>query len=444
MLQYYLVTDRIFLFIRRSAQFAGLNCKVLTKFRAAYNHHMKKLLLLCLTLGYCVFLQAQSSRKLHFKSILVDTHNDILTTAIDEKVSFDQHLKGKTHSDLDRFKEGGVDVEIFSVWSDGSYGPGKGFKHANRQIDTLYAVIKRNPDKITLVTNPSELKKAVRQHKLAAMIGVEGGHMIEDRIDYLDSLFKRGTRYMTLTWNNSTSWATSAMDETPGSRQQFGADSATKDIKERKKGLNDLGKQIVRRMNELGMMVDLSHVGEQTFWDAINTTTKPVIVSHSCVYSICPVFRNLKDDQIKAVAKNGGVIHLNFFSGFVDSAFMTRNQAFAQKHKAERDSIRNTVTDPYFADNYLFQKYAEEVKSLRPPLSLLMDHLDYIVKLVGVDHVGLGSDFDGINSAPQQLDDVTCFPLITEELVKRGYSKKAIRKILGENFIRVFKANTVQ
>ncbi len=286
--------------------------------------------------------------------------------------------------------------------------------------------------------------KAVKEQKLAAMIGVEGGHMIEDRLDYLESLFKRGVRYMTLTWNNSTSWATSAMDETPGSRQQFGADDATQDMKDRKKGLNDLGKQIVRRMNELGMMVDLSHVGEQTFWDAINTSTKPILVSHSCVYSICPVFRNLKDDQIKAVAKNGGVIHLNFFSGFLDSGFVTRNRAFSQKHKAERDSIRATVTDPYFADNYLFQKYADEVKSLRPPLSLLIDHLDYIVKLVGVDYVGLGSDFDGINSSPQQLDDVTSFPLITEELVKRGYNEKAIRKILGENFIRVFKANTVK
>ncbi len=412
---------------------------------------MKKLLLFCTILGCCGFLQAQS-RKLHFKSILVDTHNDILTSAIDEQVSFDQPLKGKTHSDLARFKEGGVDVEIFSVWSDGSYGPGKGFNRANQQIDTLYAVIQRNPDKIALVTTPAELKKVVKQQKLAAMIGLEGGHMIEDRLDYLDSLFKRGVRYMTLTWNNSTSWATSAMDETPGSRQQFGADSASpqpppvegEKRTERKKGLTDFGKQIVRRMNELGMMVDLSHVGEQTFWDAINTTSKPVLISHSCVYSICPVFRNLKDDQIKAVAKNGGVIHLNFFSGFLDSGFVARNRAFTQKHKGERDSIRNTVSDPYFADNYLFQKYADEVKVLRPPLSLLIDHLDYIVKLVGVNYVGLGSDFDGISSAPQQLDDVTSFPLITDELVKRGYSKKDIRKILGENFIRVFKANTVK
>jgi membrane dipeptidase len=235
---------------------------------------------------------------------------------------------------------------------------------------------------------------------------------------------------MTLTWNNSTSWATSAMLET------------TKKDSLKQKGLTDFGRQVVKRMNELGMIVDVSHVGEQTFWDAISTTTKPVIASHSCVHALCPVFRNLKDDQIKAIAKNGGVIHLNFFSGFVDSNFMKRNAAFVEKHKAERDSILKTVTDPYFADDYLYEKYDAEVSALRPPLSMLLDHLDYIVKLVGVNHVGLGSDFDGINSAPQQLDDVTCYPIITEELVKRGYKKKEIRKILGENFIRVWKKNT--
>jgi membrane dipeptidase len=190
------------------------------------------------------------------------------------------------------------------------------------------------------------------------------------------------------------------------------------------------------------MMVDLSHVGEQTFWDAINLTTKPVIASHSSAWAICPVFRNLKDDQIKAIAKNGGVIHINFFSGFVDSSFTRRNRAFNQRHRAERDSLLKTVTDPDLADDYLFEKYHEEAKDLRPPLSLLLDHIDYMVKLAGIDHVGLGSDFDGISSTPQQLDDVTTYPVITQELLKRGYSKKDIRKILGENFIRVFKANS--
>ncbi len=265
--------------------------------------------------------------------------------------------------------------------------------------------------------------------------------MIENKLENLDNFYKRGVRYMTLTWNNSTDWATSALDETtslnPSKGGAFG-DSA------RQKGLTDFGKQVVRRMNELGMLVDLSHVGEQTFWDAINTTTKPVLVSHSCAYTLCPHRRNLKDEQIKAVGKNGGVIHLNFYSGFVDSSFERRTEIFNNRHKPERDSLLKQNPEPYFADVFLFEKYTDEVRALRPPLSLLLDHLDYIVKLAGVDHVGLGSDFDGINSAPQQLDDVTTMPLITRELLKRGYSKKDIRKILGENFLRLLKANEPQ
>jgi membrane dipeptidase len=188
------------------------------------------------------------------------------------------------------------------------------------------------------------------------------------------------------------------------------------------------------------MMVDLSHVGEHTFWDAINTTTKPVLVSHSNSYTLCPFRRNLKDDQILAVGKNGGVIHLNFFSGFIDSNYLKNHAAFNLRHKAERDSILKVDPDPTRADNVLFERYKDEAESMRPPLSMLIDHLDYIVKLIGVDHVGIGSDFDGVNSLPKQLDDVTTYPLITEELVKRGYSDKDIKKILGGNFIRLFKA----
>jgi len=234
---------------------------------------------------------------------------------------------------------------------------------------------------------------------------------------------------MTVTWNNSTPWATSALDET------------TKADSLKHKGLTDFGKQIIKRMNELGMLVDLSHVGEQTFWDAIATTTKPVLVSHSCVYALCPHRRNLKDEQIKAVAKNGGVIHLNFYSGFLDPAFENRSDAFTVKHKKEMDSLLKVNPEPYFMEVYLFNKYPDEVRGLRPPMSLLLDHLDYIVKMVGVDYVGMGSDFDGVNSLPAGLDGVEDFPKITEELIKRGYSKKDIEKILGGNFLRVFKAN---
>jgi membrane dipeptidase len=194
-------------------------------------------------------------------------------------------------------------------------------------------------------------------------------------------------------------------------------------------------------MNQLGMLVDLSHVGENTFRDAITTTTKPVLVSHSCVYNLAPAFRNLKDEQIKAIGKNGGVIHLNFYSGFLDSTYPRKDAAFNKKHKAERDSLLNVNPEPYFADNFLYAKYKDEVQAMRAPFHLIFDHLDYIVKLIGIDHVGLGSDFDGINSTPQLLNGVTDFPLITKELITRGYSRKDIKKILGTNFLRVLKAN---
>ena len=383
---------------------------------------------LCLALTLLITAHAQQYKKLHFRSLVVDTHNDILTTAVDKHYSIDENLTGKTNSDLQRWKEGGVDVQIFSIWCDGlKQHP---YAWANIEMDTLAAVVRRNPDKIAMVGNSGELLNAVKEKKLAAMFGVEGGHMIENDLNKLDSFYKRGARYMTLTWNNSTDWATSAQDET------------TKGDSLKHKGLTEFGKQVVKRMNELGMMVDLSHVGEQTFWDAINTSTKPIIVSHSDAYTLCPFRRNLKDDQIRAVAKNGGVIHLNFFSGFLDSNFFKRSAAFDLLHRAERDSLMKINPEPYFSDTYLFEKYKDEVQAMRPPLSLLLDHLDYIVKLAGVDHVGLGSDFDGVNSLPLQLDDVTTYPLITKEMLNRGYSKSDIRKILGENFLRLFAANS--
>lgn len=388
---------------------------------------MTRTITILIFLLFSLTSSSQSYKKIHAKAILVDTHNDFPTASIEKNVGLDQDLKGKTHSDLKRFKEGGVDIQIFSIWCDGVRE--QPYALANRQIDSVYEWARRNPNQMMMVYNSRDLSMAVKQKKLGAMLGVEGGHMIENDLSKLEALYKRGVRYMTLTWNNSTDWASSAMEETNSPE------------KLKQKGLTAFGKQVVQKMNSLGMLVDLSHTGEQTFWDAINITTKPVLVSHSCVHQLCPVFRNLKDDQIKAIGKNGGVIHLNFFSGFVDSNFFKRTALFNERHKAERDSLLKTVTDPYFADSYLFEKYSEEVNALRAPFSTLMDHLDYIVKLIGVDHVGMGSDFDGINSSPQQLDDVTNFPLITEHLLKRGYSKKDINKILGENFIRLLKAN---
>ncbi|NEU08745.1 membrane dipeptidase [Flavihumibacter sp. R14] len=377
--------------------------------------------------------QSQDYKEVHQKNILIDTHNDILTTAFSDGVSFDQDLKGRTHSDLKRMKQAGMDVQVFSVWCDGKRA--NPFAYANRQIDTLYAWAARNPKDMMLVKTPADLNRAVKEQKLGAMIGVEGGHMIENSLENLDKLFERGARYMTLTWNNSTPWSSSAMDENMPAKSPLSGESAPR------KGLTDFGKQIVQRMNKLGMMVDLSHVGEQTFWDAIKTASKPVIVSHSNCFQLCPVSRNLKDDQILAIGKNGGIICLNFYSGFLSPEYEKLGSEFDRKHKAERDSLLKINSEPYFANEFLFKKYATEVQQLRPNYTAIVDHLDHIVKLIGADHVGFGSDFDGINSTPQGLDDITGYPLITKELIARGYSRKDIAKIMGGNFIRVFKEN---
>lgn len=391
---------------------------------------MKKILFAFFTLAlFSSPAFSQSYKKLHEKAIVIDTHNDFISTGIEKGKSFDQNLKGITHSDLKRMKEGGIDVQVFSIFCDENYGKGTAYAFANREIDTLYAIVARNPNRMMIVRNSKDLQTAVSTGKLGAMMGVEGGHMIEDEISNLEKLHARGARYMTLTWNNSTSWASSAADE-----------RAKKDLGH-PYGLNALGEQIVKRMNELGMIVDISHVGEKTFYDAIRISTKPVIASHSCTYALCPVPRNLTDEQIKAVGKNGGVIQLNFYSGFVDSSFRDKNNAFIRKHQQEKDSLLKSNPSDFYANLYLHEKYKDEIDGVRPSLTLLIDHLDHIVKLIGVNHVGLGSDFDGINSSPRELNDVTNMPLITEELMKRGYSKKDIFKILGGNFIRVLKAN---
>lgn len=403
-----------------------------------------RLFLLFILFLFIQTIQAQSTSKLHYKAILVDTHNDVLSSSVLEGKDISHRIK-EGQSDLDRWKEGGVDVQFFSVWTDKTPRNKGGFyKDALQEIDSLAVLILKNPDRITLARNYKEVKKGIRDEKLVALIGVEGGHMIEDDLTKLQELYNQGMRYMTLTWNNSTSWASSAMDETGTNSSERGIFESGK----RKKGLSDFGKEVVKKMNELGVIVDLSHTGEQTFYDAIATTTKPVLLSHSSVWNICPVFRNVKDEQIKAVAKNGGVICINFYSGFISKEYDLRSAYLnGPGKKISDDSIRKAyflkVDFPDSATLKAMQeKYInDELQKVRPTLAQMVDHIDYIVKLVGDDYAGIGSDFDGVNSLPLGLDDVTTYPKITEELVKRGYSKKSIRKILGGNVMRVMKAN---
>lgn len=387
---------------------------------------MKKLFISVLLL--CYFKTYAQNNTVHRRAVLVDTHNDALSNQLITKVDLGK-LQQDGNLDLVRAKEGGLDVQVFSVWCGSQYGNGTAFRFANREIDSLYALIKRYPRKIRMINKPVDLAIAQRNGQLGAMIGVEGGHMIEDRLDYIDSLASRGMCYLTLTWNNSTSWSTSAKDET------FKADSLPH------KGLNYFGRQVVKHLNDLGVMVDVSHVGEQTFYDAIAASTKPVIASHSCVYALCPHQRNLKDDQLKAIAKNGGVVFVNFYSGFLDSTYIPKQQVFLKAHQAELDSLIKVYNDFDLAVIRLNKIHKQESDALRPPLSLLINHIDYMVKLIGADHVGIGSDFDGAESYPLGMDSIADYPKITEELAKLNYSPSDIDNILGHNFMRVWQAN---
>lgn len=373
---------------------------------------------------------ASTVSTLHRKAIVVDTHNDVLSSQVLEGKNIIQN-NPSGHSDIPRWRKGGVDVQFFSVWTGKTPRHAEGFyADALEEIDSLHRLILRNPGLMNFAARYHEVKRGAHKEKLVCLIGVEGGHMIEHSLAKLDSLAIRGMRYLTLTWNNSTDWASSAMDELdPASGLAH-------------KGLSDFGKQVVRRLNELGVMVDLSHTGEQTFYDALSVTTKPVILSHSSAWSICPVFRNVKDDQIRAIAKNGGVICLNFYAGFLDSGFARRLRVAEEiwdVQQKKSDSL--SAGKGWNAEEARHRFLSRVLDEYRPSLGTLVDHIDHIVKLVGDDYVGLGSDYDGVGFLPRGLEDVSTYPRITEELMKRGYSDRSIKKILGGNVLRVMKAN---
>lgn len=386
---------------------------------------MRKLFLIY-TLAFLLpafqFAQAQSANTgIHKRSILVDTHNDCLSGQVIEGRDISV-LQQKGHSDYERWKKGGLDIQFFSVYTGETPRKKAGFfQDAIDEIDSLQHIVLRHPDKFDFATSYHQAKRKVHRDKVVAMIGVEGGHMIESDFAKLDTLIARGMSYLTLTWNNSNDWATSAMDESGAGK------------KLERKGLTDFGKQVVRRLNESGVMVDLSHVGEQTFYDALATTTKPVILTHSSVWSLCPVFRNVKDEQIKALAKNGGVICINFYPAFISKKFVEAKKYWEGPGKDSLSKVKDQQTVQTIAQ-------AELQKSM-PGVSAVADHIDYIVKMVGDDHVGIGADYDGIGYVPQGLEDVTKYPNLTAELKRRGYSNSSIRKILGGNVLRVLKAN---
>ncbi|MFD1771262.1 dipeptidase [Sphingobacterium suaedae] len=381
-----------------------------------------KKMLIVLSLVMSGSLKAQEEGQFHQDLVIVDGHNDVIYESLLKGRDISKRLS-VGHTDIPRLKEGGVDVQVFAVWSDDKqYGKGKAFKHANLQIDLLEKMVHSHAGEIAIGTNSAAIDAIVREGKIAAVIGVEGGNMIENSVENLEALYNRGARYLTLTWNYNLPWASAAAIEvkTEGSAG---------------KGLTALGRRIINRMNELGMMVDLSHVGEQTFYDVLSITTKPVLVSHSNAYTLMPHYRNLKDEQLEALKKNGGVVGVNFYSGFLDPEFTKRVRKLYRKHMGDRGNYTLSTTRQYEKLPKKMQRQADA------PLSLLLDHIDYLVKKVGVRHVAIGSDFDGIESSPQGLGDVSTFPVLTKALLERGYSKDDVAQIMGRNFLRILKEN---
>ena len=362
--------------------------------------------------------------KLHYDAIVIDTHNDILMPVMLNGADITRETKS-TQSDLVKWKKGGLDVQIFSI-----YIPEKiksdDFNYSIKLIDYLDKLQSEYPDELYMAKNYKELIKRINDGKFCGLMGAEGGNIIEGSMDNLETIYSRGVRYLGLTWNTSNAIGVSAKDETQRGK---------------KGGLTEFGIEVVKKMNELGMMIDVSHLGETAFWDVVNTSKDPIIASHSCVYTLSPHYRNLKDDQIKAIAESGGIICVNFYSRFLDpNANTGQINAIHNKYKSALKPLEEKYGDDLIGFNEeRYQYLTENYTDRGVPIDVLIDHIDYIVKLVGIDYVGLGSDFDGGISTPNELYDATCYPVITKKLVERGYSEQDIRKILGLNFLRVFK-----
>jgi membrane dipeptidase len=362
--------------------------------------------------------------QLHMDAIVVDGHADTISRFLDDGEDLGSET-GKGHIDLPRMFRGGLDAQFMSCWVEPKYVQRKeAAKRALRMIDAVKQWAAKHPGQLAIARTAAEVRRAAAEKKVCGILCIEGGHAIEDDLGLLRSFFELGVRYMTLTWNNSLRWAEAARD--PG----------------RVNGLTDFGREVVREMNRLGMLVDLSHVSENTFYDAIAVANTPVIASHSCARALCDHVRNLKDDQLKALAKNGGVVGVNFYSGFLSQTFYDRKKRADVADDDERDRVREKhKDDPAAMDRALKEvsrKYDQsEAAMSRPPLDLLVDHIEHIAKVAGIDHVGLGSDFDGVTALPEGVNDCSELPNLTRRLLERGFSAADVRKILGENFLRV-------
>jgi membrane dipeptidase len=363
----------------------------------------------------------QRALKVHKSAILVDGHNDITSPMVDEDYDLGVSSVGRFHTDIARFKQGGMTGEFFSIYVDGGYATrGGSARRAMDLIDVVYRASEKYPKDLMMATSVADIRRAKKEGKVAALMGIEGGHAIEDSLYALRVFYRLGIRYMTLTHNNTNNWADAGRGE------------------QKHNGLTDFGKEVVREMNRLGMLVDVSHVSDKTMSDALDVSAAPVIASHSSARALCNHSRNIPDELLKRIAKNGGVVMVNFYPAFIDQKYLDADRARDQKLAPQRNALRAQYKD----DPKRLEEELNKLNAANPippaPLSALIDHIDHIAKVAGIDHVGIGSDFDGVPSLPEGITGVQDLPVITYELLKRGYSETDIKKVLGENFLRAF------
>jgi membrane dipeptidase len=369
-------------------------------------------------------------------AIVIDAHADTPQRFLDEGFDLGDPLKGGNFN-LESAHKGGLSAEFFSIWVEPSRYKGQYAHRTLELIDAVKQQVAKHADQMELVTSAEGIERAHAQHKFAALMGIEGGHSIEDSLGLLRQYYALGVRYMTLTWSNSNGWADSSGD----------IDDAA--VPHTKEGLSEFGKDVVYEMNRLGMMVDVSHVSDRTFFRTLILSQAPIIASHSAARALCDAPRNLTDDMLRAIANSGGpeskggVVQVNFYSLFL-------SQAYRDAYKAQQPEVDKAVAEAKAKakaegrafsqedEDKLRRSYADRIP--RPPLSILIDHIDHIAKVAGIDHVGLGSDFDGVSGQlPEGLDSPADFPKITAALMARGYSAEDCRKILGGNLLRVFR-----
>jgi membrane dipeptidase len=383
-----------------------------------------------LALASCAFAQTKVDpgrvTRLLERAIVLDLHDDTTQMIVDEAYNLaEKHDFGQV--DIPRMRAGHVTGIFFSIWTDTDrFTPIQTIRRSLEQIDAVCRETARHPADIVMATTADEILAAKKRGRIAILMGLEGGAAIDSDLAMLRTYFDLGVRYMTLTHTNHTPWA----------------DTSTKPPEHN--GLSEFGKQVVREMNRIGMMVDISHVSDKTFYDALETSTVPIIASHSSCREIANVPRNMTDDMLRAIAAKGGVVHINFFEGFLEPGFNDRENALKDE-QARQDAI--DAQTPNFGDRSQNGPAVRKInaernaKLGRVPLSRLLDHFEHAVKIAGIDHVGLGSDFDGADDMfPQDMEDISKIPNLVRGLMERGFSDADILKILGGNTLRVMRA----